>query len=134
MVKDIQEKSGARIEIDQTTKDQGHCTVHIQGTEDQKQFAYGFVVAEVIKVADQPGSNMDYSQLGAKLEIEIDPKYVGWIKGPKGKVVMDITTRSSTRVDVDQTDANRGLAMVRVYGTHEGVQHAKELIAHEVSK
>merc|ERR1719401_2736966 len=115
MVKDIQEKSGARIEIDQTTKDQGHCTVHIQGTEDQKQFAYGFVVAEVIKVADQPGSNMDYTQLGAKVEIQIDPKFVGWIKGPKGKVVMDITNRSSTRVDVDQSESSSGVAMLKIF-------------------
>merc|ERR1719507_2240545 len=77
---------------------------------------------------------MDGGSIGTKLEIRIDGSYVGWIKGPKGKVVQDITTRSSTRVDVDQSLADQGFATIKIYGTYDGVQHAKELIAFELSK
>ena len=28
--------------------------------------------------------------MGAKAEFQIDTQYVGWVKGPRGKVVQDI--------------------------------------------
>lgn len=83
MIREIEAKSGATVEIDQSTKDEGHCTVHMQGDEEGKRKAYGFVVAELLKVADQPSSNMDCTAIGTKLSLVIDSKFVGWVKGPK---------------------------------------------------
>mmetsp|Transcript_143706 Transcript_143706/g.358220 ORF Transcript_143706/g.358220 Transcript_143706/m.358220 type:complete len:757 (+) Transcript_143706:146-2416(+) len=134
MIREIESRSGAVVDIDQSTKDLGHCTVNMHGDEESKRKAYGFVVAEMLKVADQPGSNMDCSAIGTKLSLNIDAKFVGWVKGPKGKVVQDITGRSNTRVDVDQSNIHNGTAVVNVYGTHENVVYAKELIAHELNK
>lgn len=134
MIKEIEGRSGAVVEIDQSTKDLGHCTVNMHGDEESKRKAYGFVVAEMLKVADQPGSNMDCSAIGTKLSLAIEAKFVGWVKGPKGKVVQDITSRSNTRVDVDQANVNQGSAVINIYGTRENVQYAKELVAHEISK
>jgi len=134
MIREIESRSGAVVDIDQSTKDMGHCTVNMHGDEEAKRKAYGFVVAEMLKVADQPGSNMDCSAIGTKLSLNIDAKFVGWVKGPKGKVVQDITGRSNTRVDVDQSNIHNGTAIINVYGTHENVVYAKELIAHEINK
>mmetsp|Transcript_19294 Transcript_19294/g.41567 ORF Transcript_19294/g.41567 Transcript_19294/m.41567 type:complete len:762 (-) Transcript_19294:125-2410(-) len=133
-IREIEAKSGATVEVDQSTKEMGHCTVHMHGSEECKRKAYGFVVAEMLKVADQPHSNMDCSAIGTKLTFELDPAYVGWVKGPKGKVVQDITNKSLTRVDVDQTGGPGSRATVNIYGTHDNVAHAKELIAFELNK
>lgn len=57
--------------------------------EEAKKKAFGFVVAEVVKVSDHSGGQYDFSTFGAKTEIRIDGKYVGWVKGPRGKVVQD---------------------------------------------
>ncbi|CAK0809307.1 unnamed protein product [Prorocentrum cordatum] len=134
MIRDIESRSGAVIDIDQATKDLGHCTVNIMGGEEEKKKAYGLVVGEVMKVADQSGATGDVAALGIKEEIQIDASFVGWVKGPKGKVVQDISRRSCTRVDVEQPGNNPTHAFVKVYGTREGVAHAKELIAFEISK
>lgn len=132
MIRDIEARSGAVIDIDQTTKDMGHVTVNFRGSIDQKKKAYGLVVAEVVKVSDQSPGTYDCSSFGAKEEIQLDGKYVGWVKGPRGKVVTDISTRSGTRVDMDQS--NPAFAVVKIYGTYEGIQTAKELMAFELAK
>ncbi|CAK0809311.1 unnamed protein product [Prorocentrum cordatum] len=134
MIRDIEARSGAAVDIDQTTKDQGHCTVMIHGNEQSKKIAHGLVVAEVMKVAEQSGDSDAVASYGTRLDIRIDSKFVGWVKGPRGKVVQDITARSATRVDVDQGHHDPGHATVKIYGTIEGVHAAKELIAHEISK
>jgi rRNA processing protein Krr1/Pno1 len=134
MIRDIEGKSGAQINIDQETKELGHCTVNIMGGEEEKKKAYGLVVGEVMKVADQHGATGDVASLGLKEVIQIDASFIGWVKGPRGKVVQDISRRSNTRVDVEQPGNNPTLAFVKVYGTHEGVSQAKELIAFEIAK
>mmetsp|Transcript_74826 Transcript_74826/g.242967 ORF Transcript_74826/g.242967 Transcript_74826/m.242967 type:complete len:210 (+) Transcript_74826:65-694(+) len=110
-------------------------TVNFRGGEEEKRKAFGLVVAEAIKVSDQGGAQgaiYDYAPYGTKAEIQLESKYVGWVKGPRGKVIQDISTRSSTRVDMDQS--NPEFAVVKIYGTYDGVQNAKELVAHELSK
>lgn len=134
MIKEIEQRSGASVDIDQASKDQGVCTVVMHGDEEAKRKAYGFVVAEMLKVADQPTSNMDCSSIGVKVSFPIDAKFVGWVKGPKGKVVQDISNKSCTRVDVDQSTVPQGIAVVNIYGTHENVGYAKELVAFELGK
>jgi len=135
MIREIETRSGASVEVDQSTKDTGVCTVHIRGVPDTKRKAYGLVVAEVMKVADQSGSVEDFNSVGTKLEIFIDAQYVGWVKGPKGKVVQDISDRSATRIDVEQGQGSQSsVASVKIYGTLEGVECAKEMIAYEISK
>eukprot|EP00415_Alexandrium_ostenfeldii_P001901 UN1901 len=68
------------------------------------------------------------------IEFQIDSQYVGWLTGARGEVVQDLQLRSGTRIDVDQTDPHLGYATVKVYGSGEGVQQAKSLIAAELSK
>mmetsp|Transcript_40891 Transcript_40891/g.117467 ORF Transcript_40891/g.117467 Transcript_40891/m.117467 type:complete len:304 (-) Transcript_40891:11-922(-) len=132
MVREIEAKSGAIVDIDQSCKELGHVVVNFRGSEEVKKKAFGFVVAEVVKVSDQGGGKYDCSSFGTKTEIRIEGKYVGWVKGPRGKVVQDISTRSNTRIDMDQT--SDAFAIVRVYGTFEGVENAKEFLAYELSK
>jgi len=64
----------------------------------------------------------------------VDTKYVGWVKGPKGKVVQDIQVKSATRIDVDQNTRDMDFASVKVFGTQEGVRLARALIATELAK
>lgn len=134
MIREIESRSGAQVDIDQTTKDIGYSTAQMRGRLQQKKIAHGLVVAEVMKVMDQSGEASVGNFPGAKSEFRIDVQYVGWVKGPRGKVVQDIQVKSGTRIDVDQNTRDLGYAMVKVYGTVEGVRAARALIAQELSK
>lgn len=134
MIREIETRSGCQVDIDQTTRDQGFSIAMIRGNPEQQKLGYGLVVAEVMKVADNSGEFEQCKDLGTKDELRIDVQYVGWVKGPRGKVVQDIQVRSGTRVDVDQTSKELGFATVKIFGTHEGVQAARRLIAAELSK
>mmetsp|Transcript_133799 Transcript_133799/g.373031 ORF Transcript_133799/g.373031 Transcript_133799/m.373031 type:complete len:655 (+) Transcript_133799:410-2374(+) len=134
MIRDIELRSGAQCEIDQTTKDFGYSTAIVRGTPEQKKTARGLIIAEVAKVMDQSGSELDGSFLGCKEEFHIESQYVGWLKGPKGKVIQDLQLKSGTRIEVDQSTPHLGYATVKIFGTAEGVAQARGLVAHELSK
>jgi len=134
MIRDIEMRSGAQVEIDQTTKDLGFSTAKIRGTGDQRKVARGLVIAEVAKVMDQSGTPLDATFPGNKEEFRIDSQYVGWLKGPKGKVIQDLQMKSGTRIEVDQTQSQLGYATVKIFGTPEGTAQARALVAHELSK
>lgn len=134
MIRDIEMRSGAQVEIDQTTKDLGFSTSRIRGTADQRKVARGLVIAEVAKVMDQSGTPLDATFPGNKEEFRIDSQYVGWLKGPKGKVIQDLQMKSGTRIEVDQTQSQLGYATVKIFGTPEGTAQARALVAHELSK
>jgi len=134
MIREIESRSGAQVDIDQTTKDLGYSIAQMRGRMQHKKIAHGLVVAEVMKVMDQSNELPVGSFPGAKSEFRIDVQYVGWVKGPRGKVVQDIQVKSGTRIDVDQNTRDLGYAVVKVYGTAEGVRLARSLIAQELSK
>merc|ERR1719210_2412762 len=108
------------------------CTAHFEGAEDSKRRAFFLAVAEVTKVAEQSGEAAGCAA-GRIEHIPVDAEYVGWIKGPQGKVVRDVMNRSCTRIDVDQLAEQRA-ATIKIYGTDEGIRSAKALIAYEVNK
>eukprot|EP00811_Abedinium_folium_P006138 NODE_1564_length_2436_cov_16.255089.p1 GENE.NODE_1564_length_2436_cov_16.255089~~NODE_1564_length_2436_cov_16.255089.p1 ORF type:complete len:633 (+),score=147.89 NODE_1564_length_2436_cov_16.255089:293-2191(+) len=135
MIREIQNRSGAQIDIDQGTRELGQSVVQIHGqTAAQMKMAYGLIVAEVMKVLDGAGEAFGENAPGTKAELRIDSHYVGWVKGPRGKVVQDIQSRTGTRIDMDQTRRDLGFATVKIFGTHEGTQFATREIARELSK
>mmetsp|Transcript_142634 Transcript_142634/g.263062 ORF Transcript_142634/g.263062 Transcript_142634/m.263062 type:complete len:796 (-) Transcript_142634:60-2447(-) len=132
MIREIETRSGAVVDVDQTNKDRGYSVAQIRGPVPQKKIAFGLVVSEVMKAMDSSGEMEDFP-LGHKHEFRVDTQFVGWIKGPKGKVVQDIQVKSATRIDVDQS-SGLGTAAVRIYGTPDGVTQARQLLASELSK
>mmetsp|Transcript_102467 Transcript_102467/g.289425 ORF Transcript_102467/g.289425 Transcript_102467/m.289425 type:complete len:709 (+) Transcript_102467:101-2227(+) len=134
MIRDIEGRSGAQVDIDQSTKDTGYSCARISASNfHSKKIAHGLVVAEVMKVMDQSGEPCDIG-VGVKSEFRIDAQYVGWVKGPRGKVVQDIQVRTGTRIDVDQKNREANIAVVKIFGTYEGTVQARKLIANELSK
>lgn len=135
MIREIESKSGGIVEVDQINKDSGYCNAYMKGTLEQKKLAYGLVVAEIVKAVDSSKDpSQSFEQYGRKEEVRLDSRYVGWVKGPKGKIIGDICASSATRIDVDQSDRGSGFATVRIYGTHKGVADAKQMMASELSK
>jgi len=134
MMRDIENRSGCQVDIDQATKHMGYSTARMRGGYLQKKTACGFVIAEVMKVLEQSGEQPEPGFPGHKWEFRVDTQYVGWVKGPQGKVVQDIQLKSSTRIDVDQNTRELGYATVKVFGTHEGVRIARALIATTLAK
>jgi len=133
MIRDIEHRSGAQVDIDQSMVDSGFSMAKISGGSLQKKLAHGLVVAEVMKVKDQSAEPFDF-EIGIQVDFRIDQQYVGWIKGPRGKVVQDIQCKSGTRIDVDQRGPDPKVAIVKFFGTAEGTAHARKLMASELSK
>eukprot|EP00421_Protoceratium_reticulatum_P023688 CAMPEP_0168470484 /NCGR_PEP_ID=MMETSP0228-20121227/58752_1 /TAXON_ID=133427 /ORGANISM="Protoceratium reticulatum, Strain CCCM 535 (=CCMP 1889)" /LENGTH=743 /DNA_ID=CAMNT_0008486287 /DNA_START=17 /DNA_END=2248 /DNA_ORIENTATION=- len=134
MIRDIEGRSGASVDIDQSTKELGYSVVNVRGTPEQKKVGRGLVIAEVAKVMDQSGTPLDGHFAGSKEEFRIESQYVGWLKGPRGKVIQDLQIKSATRIEVDQSASQLGYATVKIFGTPEGVQQARGLVVHELSK
>jgi len=132
-IREIESKSGASVDIDQSMREFGYSVARMRGRLDQKKTARGLIIAEVTKVMEEAG-HVEPGFPGTKIEFPINGQYVGWVKGPQGKVVQDLQVRSATRIDVDQKSPQFGFAIVRVFGTSEGCQHAKQLIAAELTK
>jgi len=134
MIRDIEGRSGCQVDIDQSPKEFGYNTAHMRGRLAQKKTAHGLVIAEIMKALDQSGHATDPSLPGIRIDFRVDTQYVGWVKGPRGKVVQDIQVKSATRIDVDQNTRDMGFATVKVFGTQEGVRLARALIATELAK
>jgi len=122
------------VDIDQTHKDLGYNTARMRGGPVQKKTAHGLVIAEVMKALEQSPGTTDPFAPGVRIDFQLDCQYVGWLKGPRGKVVQDIQVKSATRIDVDQNSRDRGFATVKLFGTQEGVRLARALIATELAK
>eukprot|EP00415_Alexandrium_ostenfeldii_P004958 UN4958 len=123
MIREIENRSQARIDIDQSTNDLGYSLANIRGDSNQRRVGSGLVIAEIAKVMDQSGEVLDASFGGCKIEFQIDSQYVGWLKGPRGKVVQDLQLRSGTRIDVDQSNPHLGYATVRARSALEPPDH-----------
>eukprot|EP00929_Paragymnodinium_shiwhaense_P088896 TRINITY_DN49200_c0_g1_i1.p1 TRINITY_DN49200_c0_g1~~TRINITY_DN49200_c0_g1_i1.p1 ORF type:complete len:650 (-),score=118.37 TRINITY_DN49200_c0_g1_i1:247-2121(-) len=138
MIQDIEQRSGAKIEIDQAMKEIGYSVAKFSNASfAQKKLAHGLVSAEVCKVVDAAGGPID-DTIGKKCEYHLEAQYVGWVKGPKGVVVQELQIITGTRIDVNQRSAMAGMppgtALIKIFGTHEGVRLANQLIAAELTK
>ena len=77
---------------------------------------------------------LEQSPGGRGIELRIDNRYVGWLKGRKGKVVRDLQARSGTRIDVDQGRPGLCTATVKIFGDARGTARARALVAAELHK
>eukprot|EP00522_Entomoneis_paludosa_P000917 CAMPEP_0172471930 /NCGR_PEP_ID=MMETSP1065-20121228/68074_1 /TAXON_ID=265537 /ORGANISM="Amphiprora paludosa, Strain CCMP125" /LENGTH=815 /DNA_ID=CAMNT_0013230045 /DNA_START=70 /DNA_END=2517 /DNA_ORIENTATION=+ len=128
IIRDLQARSGARMDVDQSAQPGEPRTIIYQGTRGQVDLAIELVrmIASGATEADLPLGEAKREALG------IPARIVGKVIGRGGEIVRELQNRSHAKVDFDH-DGTRGGSpdetIVFVTGTTESVTKAKEMIS-----
>lgn len=128
MIRDMQARSGARIDVDQNVPQGQPRVITYRGTRETVDFAKRLVhmlSVENVHENDLPLGN-------AKQEIVIIPSQsVGKIIGRGGEMIRELQAKSQGKIQIDHTGAS-GLPndqkQVMITGTQEAVEKAKEMV------
>ena len=99
-IRDMQQRSGAFVKIDQTMAPGLPRKVNISGTPDQ--IAVAKTILESILTDTGPQAIGIMAPGGATKQIPIDASLVGRLIGPKGAVIRDIQEKTGAKVQIDQ--------------------------------
>lgn len=146
-MREIEASSGARVTIDQSSKEQGYSTVKIAGNAACVQQAYQRIQASLALVSpmEQPHSGGIDSGLATKLEqdsavdgddgdMQVEQQWVGWLLGKGGVVLKEIEHRSGARVSIDQSTKDLGFSTVRIGGGFDQGETARQLIREKLAQ
>jgi len=144
-LKEISERTGARIEIEQSTQDQGFSTVRITGlpaaAEAAKQLIENRAKEGSQTIAATSGDDAAAQQQQAYLTrlsddaVPVEQRFVGFIIGPGGRTLRQIKEQSGAKIVVDQETREQGYSIVRIgdSGSPENLK-AKELIEAKIQE
>mmetsp|Transcript_22546 Transcript_22546/g.27781 ORF Transcript_22546/g.27781 Transcript_22546/m.27781 type:complete len:619 (+) Transcript_22546:30-1886(+) len=129
-VQQIQDETGAKISIDQSTKDAGYSIVHVSGSMTAVQQAERRIQSS-ISLVNAPKQG-DFRQDAETTEMEVEQRLVGWILGKSGMVLREIETQSGASVSIDQSTKELGFSKVRMTGGFAQRVSARRLIEEKV--
>merc|ERR1712039_62837 len=130
--------------IDQSTKDLGYSIVRMSGGASAVRHAQQRVQASLAIVAPS-GDRGDRGDRGEALhsstastwseeEMEVEQKLVGWVLGSKGVVLKEIESQSGARISIDQTTKDMGYSVVRMSGSMESINLARQLVSDKIAQ
>eukprot|EP00931_Biecheleriopsis_adriatica_P057562 TRINITY_DN34162_c0_g1_i1.p1 TRINITY_DN34162_c0_g1~~TRINITY_DN34162_c0_g1_i1.p1 ORF type:complete len:614 (-),score=145.98 TRINITY_DN34162_c0_g1_i1:105-1946(-) len=129
-VREIEAETGAKVSIDQSTKDAGYSVVRISGAPGAVQQARKRVQASLAVVSGQAQGDAANDEN----EMQVEQRYVGWILGKSGVVLREIQNKSGASVAIDQSTKDRGYSIVRISGTYDQGSFARRLIEEKLSQ
>lgn len=135
-IKDIEIRSGAQVNIDQSTKELGYSRAVISGQAAAVSAACDLINSELARVTDRDGYLASApSDLGETVgEVQIPQKYVGWLKGSGGGQLREMESRSGAQVKIDQSSREAGYSIALITGQEQAVQTCKGLIEAELAR
>lgn len=128
MIRDLQARSAARIDVDQHVPPGVPRVITYRGTRSQIDFA-----KQLVHMLCQEGVNENDLPLGqAKRELLVVPAMsVGKIIGRGGEMIRELQHRSQAKIQVDHSGASGvdpSEKQVTITGTEESVVKAKEMV------
>lgn len=133
MIRDLQARSGARIDVDQNVPPGAPRVITYRGTRRTIDFA-----KRLVAMLSKEGANEAHLPLGkAKREfLAIPASCVGKVIGRGGEMIRELQSRSHGKIQIDHTGAS-GVSpdqkQITVTGTEESVLKAREMILFLVS-
>lgn len=134
-IREIEADTGAKIKIDQSTKDYGYSVVLISGDSQAANNALRRVKASVAVVS---GEKEDGARGQApdddvqEISLEVEQRFVGWILGKSGIVLKEIEAQSGAKVSIDQSTKHLGYSTVKISGGWQRRSTAKQLIEDKI--
>lgn len=128
-VQQIQDETGAKISIDQKTKDAGYSVVHVSGSMSAVQLAERRIQSSISLANKDPKQGFgEFRQDTETTEMEVQQRLVGWILGKSGMVLKQIELQSGASVTIDQSTKELGFSKCRITGGFAQRVAARRLI------
>lgn len=133
VAKEIEQETGARVSIDQSTKDLGYSTVKISGEVSCVEIAKGRVSSSLQKVGGVPlqGTTASGGSTGST-QIQIEQQHVGWLVGRGGQVVREIEMNTGCKISLNQESKDLGYSVATVTGDSQQVSSGYEQITEKI--
>lgn len=135
-LREIEEQTGARVEIDQTTKDTGFSIVRATGHQVDVREARRRVLASLSLVAPTAGGAGDSGEplVDGEGDMQVDQKWVGWILGKSGVVLREIEEQSGCKIVIDQSTRSSGFSTIRFSGGSRESALARSMVQEKISQ
>lgn len=127
MIRDLQARSGCRIDVDQNVPDGAPRIITYRGTRSTIDFA-----KHLVQILCSEGGKEAELPLGQAIrkQIQVPGTVIGKIIGRGGEMIRELQSKSAAKIQVDHTgggvDANH--RQVTVTGTEQSVLKAEEMI------
>lgn len=125
VLQSIKDETGATIEVDQSTKEQGFSTVHVRkgaGAARAKE-----MVEALLRKAGHSGAAGGDGKL-ENAELEVEQRFVGLLIGKGGENINRIKEESGAFVCFQQENSWQGYSTLRISGRPDCVERAKSLV------
>mmetsp|Transcript_631 Transcript_631/g.1550 ORF Transcript_631/g.1550 Transcript_631/m.1550 type:complete len:495 (-) Transcript_631:8-1492(-) len=120
VVKEIQQETGARVDVDQATKAQGYSVVRLSGDLSAVELAKQRVAESLAKVG---GAILNANGRGGACgngdsqTLQVEQKWVGWLLGKGGAVLKALEMATGASVTINQDTKTQGYSTLSVSGT-----------------
>mmetsp|Transcript_48146 Transcript_48146/g.114443 ORF Transcript_48146/g.114443 Transcript_48146/m.114443 type:complete len:885 (+) Transcript_48146:159-2813(+) len=133
-VKQIKERSGATVVIDQSMKHLGYsmCRVMKGPGEDLAKQMVETKLKEAMEADAQRGGPPN---LSASDEVRVAQRFVGMLIGRGGEALRSIKDTTGAMVTLDQATKDQGFSIVRISGADPGViSHARSVVESRIAQ
>lgn len=124
MIRDLQARSGCRIDVDQNVPDGAPRIITYKGTRSTIDFA-----KQLISVLCREGGNEADLPLGQAVKklVMVPASVIGKVIGRGGEMIRELQSKSSAKIQVDHS-AMGEMRHINVTGTEQSVAKAEEMI------
>lgn len=136
-IKELQAATGAKIVIDQSTKEMGYSTVKLIGAPRAVAEARHRVQASISIAKNQLGvteTTFSAQELIGESEMMVEQKYVGYLVGKQGAAVKDMEQASGVRFHIDQSTKEHGFSTLKLSGTESQRAMATRMVEERLAQ
>eukprot|EP00928_Gymnodinium_smaydae_P017649 TRINITY_DN16751_c0_g1_i2.p1 TRINITY_DN16751_c0_g1~~TRINITY_DN16751_c0_g1_i2.p1 ORF type:complete len:646 (+),score=120.91 TRINITY_DN16751_c0_g1_i2:119-2056(+) len=130
--REIEQETGAKITIDQSTKPLGYSTVYLSGERSAVDMAKARIRASLQKVGATPlsdgasrlgvarsltGTPLGPSGVGRgprSVQVQIEQRWIGWLLGRSGAVIKEIEVATGAKVSLNQDTKLQGFSIATI--------------------
>eukprot|EP00927_Polykrikos_kofoidii_P012425 TRINITY_DN1534_c0_g2_i1.p1 TRINITY_DN1534_c0_g2~~TRINITY_DN1534_c0_g2_i1.p1 ORF type:complete len:816 (-),score=156.09 TRINITY_DN1534_c0_g2_i1:72-2519(-) len=144
--REIEQESGCRLRVDQTTKHLGYSSVLLQGDPTQIEVAKAGVAKCLARVGGAPLSPDQvkyglHSEGGdflggptGKVTLHIEQQWIGWLVGKGGAVIQEIEKSTGSRLSLNQDCKNLGYSTCVITGNAHQAKAAQGMILEKIGR
>mmetsp|Transcript_35968 Transcript_35968/g.57298 ORF Transcript_35968/g.57298 Transcript_35968/m.57298 type:complete len:643 (-) Transcript_35968:116-2044(-) len=135
-MRDIEAETGAKVSIDQSTKELGYSVVKMSGSSMAVQKAQQRIQASLSHVTGKAPAAEGQAPIGvlgaAEEEMQVEQRLIGWVLGARGVVLKEIETSSGARISIDQSTKELGFSTLRISGSYDSISAARVLVSEKM--
>lgn len=134
-LRQIRHESGAEVSFDKKAEKEGNDRFRILGSREQVDAARRLMRAKLgasMVVQASTGLALTNGEDLMQIELAVEQQYVGRIIGKDRETVREMADKSGARIEIEQGTQDQGFSTLRVTGTKQATEKAKELIVKRV--